>query len=254
MGNKIDCSIVRDLLPNYMEKLTSDETNASINEHLLQCPECQAVLASMSQKLDIDRVPEIRDLKRYLKKTKSVYLVKGLLLAIGILGILVSFIVDIAVNRRLTWSLIVDASVIYLLACGWTAVQSKTHKILRTLAAATVLTLPLIWCIEWVVNRNYLNPPIYWFTRIGLPVTLIWIVILWFVVIVRCVFKANLWTTGGMILLFSMVGSLLTEMLAEKVTMTTVLFHNFHWIDSLAYIGCALACLIIGYRYKHKNK
>ncbi len=36
-----ECRIVRDLLPNYMEKLTGDATNAMVEAHLEQCTDCQ---------------------------------------------------------------------------------------------------------------------------------------------------------------------------------------------------------------------
>jgi len=46
---KTDCSIVRDLLPLYVEELVSAETARYINEHLLDCPECQAELAAIKE-------------------------------------------------------------------------------------------------------------------------------------------------------------------------------------------------------------
>ena len=34
MNQKKDCKIILDLLPNYVEKVTSKETNSYIEEHL----------------------------------------------------------------------------------------------------------------------------------------------------------------------------------------------------------------------------
>ena len=39
MKEKRDCKIVQDLLPNYIENLTNEETNHFIEEHLKECPE-----------------------------------------------------------------------------------------------------------------------------------------------------------------------------------------------------------------------
>ena len=36
-----NCKIVQDLLPNYIEKLTSDETNIFIEKHLKECEDCK---------------------------------------------------------------------------------------------------------------------------------------------------------------------------------------------------------------------
>ena len=34
------CNIVQDLLPNYIENLTNEETNKFIDENLKECSEC----------------------------------------------------------------------------------------------------------------------------------------------------------------------------------------------------------------------
>mgnify|MGYP005781830921 CR=1 FL=1 len=47
MKEKRDCKIVQDLLPNYIEKLTNEETNAFIEEHLKNCVDCKKLLGNM---------------------------------------------------------------------------------------------------------------------------------------------------------------------------------------------------------------
>ena len=37
MENKEKCKIVQDLLPNYIDKLTSEETNSFVEKHLEEC-------------------------------------------------------------------------------------------------------------------------------------------------------------------------------------------------------------------------
>ena len=44
---KIECSIVRDLLPLYVENMASAETAQYVSEHLKACNECQAELAKL---------------------------------------------------------------------------------------------------------------------------------------------------------------------------------------------------------------
>ena len=46
---KTECSVVRDLLPLYIEDMVSTETAQYINEHLKNCIECQAELANMRE-------------------------------------------------------------------------------------------------------------------------------------------------------------------------------------------------------------
>lgn len=44
---ELPCAIVEDLLPAYMEGLTSAETNAAVEAHLASCPACAAKRAAM---------------------------------------------------------------------------------------------------------------------------------------------------------------------------------------------------------------
>lgn len=44
---ELSCAIVEDLLPTYVERLTSEETNAAVLAHLKSCPACAAKRAAM---------------------------------------------------------------------------------------------------------------------------------------------------------------------------------------------------------------
>ena len=72
MKEKKNCMIVQDLFPNYIEKLTSDETNNFIEEHLKSCNECQKILKNMKENFDIDTTlknnKEVKYMKRYNNK------------------------------------------------------------------------------------------------------------------------------------------------------------------------------------------
>lgn len=53
MKNK-DCNLVKDLLPNYIDKVTSSETNIFMEEHLKNCDECRKSFEKMSEEMKID--------------------------------------------------------------------------------------------------------------------------------------------------------------------------------------------------------
>ena len=38
---KLDCCVVRDLLPLYVENMVSDQTAELVKQHLMDCPDCQ---------------------------------------------------------------------------------------------------------------------------------------------------------------------------------------------------------------------
>ena len=46
---KTECSVVRDLLPLYVEDMVSPETAHYVKSHLADCPECQAELNSLQE-------------------------------------------------------------------------------------------------------------------------------------------------------------------------------------------------------------
>ena len=70
MKEKRDCKIVQDLLPNYIENLTNEETNRFIEEHLKECPECQKVLENMKKELK-DSINNLNSFDIYIRKDKS---------------------------------------------------------------------------------------------------------------------------------------------------------------------------------------
>lgn len=86
MKEKRDCNIVQDLLPNYIESLTREETNEFIKEHLEKCNECKKILESMEKDLKIENIKkenkEVKYIKKYSNKLK---ILKMVLLIIFIL-------------------------------------------------------------------------------------------------------------------------------------------------------------------------
>ncbi len=75
MINKRECKIVQDLLPNYIDKLTADDTNEFIENHLKECEDCNIILKNMNEKIErenVDIKQEINYAKKYNKKYKKI--------------------------------------------------------------------------------------------------------------------------------------------------------------------------------------
>ncbi|MBM6616994.1 zf-HC2 domain-containing protein [Bacillus suaedaesalsae] len=47
------CDIIRDLLPSYIEKVTSDESNKFVEEHIAQCESCEIYLNDMKAEIEL---------------------------------------------------------------------------------------------------------------------------------------------------------------------------------------------------------
>ncbi len=246
--------MVRDLLPNYIEKLTSVETNEIMEEHFSNCTQCAKERDEMLCEVNADKVPENQDLKKYLNKTKRMYLLRGILLSLGIIAIIVCFIVDIAINYKLTWSLIVDMGIFYTYVCGYTPILSKKNKGVKTLFMLSILTLPMLYGIEYVVNANFLKQPIYWFAEYALPISLIWIGILWVTVFVQYITKTNRWNIIGILLILIIFAATFTEAVAQKVSFADAFTQGRNWIDTNVYFVCAINCFLIGYLRKGKGR
>ena len=76
---KNECSIVRDVLPLYLEKMVSEDTVAFVEEHLKSCSECAGELEAMKAGKRIDEAAAPQDkndanalaaIKRKLQKKK----------------------------------------------------------------------------------------------------------------------------------------------------------------------------------------
>lgn len=68
MKDKKVCRIIQDLLPNYIEKLTNEETNKYIEEHLKECEECEKILKNMKKEIRINTEKRDNREVKYIKK------------------------------------------------------------------------------------------------------------------------------------------------------------------------------------------
>ncbi len=77
MREGLNCQIVQDLLPNYIENLTSDITNQAIEEHISGCQECNELINILSAEITTKKFAPKRELK-FLKKIKLTKLIAAI--------------------------------------------------------------------------------------------------------------------------------------------------------------------------------
>lgn len=58
MKNNLPCEIVMDLLPSYIDELTSEMSTKAVEEHLKECEKCQNVLGKMKKDLRQEKLEE----------------------------------------------------------------------------------------------------------------------------------------------------------------------------------------------------
>lgn len=69
MKNDLTCGVVRDLLPSYVEGLTSPESNTAVERHLSGCPDCAQLRVALTGAPE-QATPEDAKEVDYLKKVK----------------------------------------------------------------------------------------------------------------------------------------------------------------------------------------
>ena len=124
---KIPCEMIKDLLPLYIDGLTSDTTNREIEEHVSTCEACNTVLESMkkdeaggisasekeSQKKQIDF------LKKYRRRLRITALSIILAILVVILGVLFSksfLIGEKSEEGQVTYTIEVRGNEVYVTA------------------------------------------------------------------------------------------------------------------------------------------
>ncbi len=81
---KKDCNIVRDLLPLYFEKISSEESNEFVEKHLTNCESCNEYANRIKDNL-FQKTKEIKDENSYvlsLKKLKIRLLKKNIIVSV----------------------------------------------------------------------------------------------------------------------------------------------------------------------------
>lgn len=90
MDKKKECKIVQDLLPNYIDKLTNEETNTFIEEHLKECDNCNKILADMQKNIELNTSKNNKKEVKYMKKYKTRMLVlKSIILLIVLIFVVI---------------------------------------------------------------------------------------------------------------------------------------------------------------------
>lgn len=209
---ELACEIVRDLLPLYVDGMVSDVSQKSIENHLEHCTDCKELYRDMAFQLEMETPPtEVSDLKRFLKKTKKMYLLYGLG-GISFIVILVCLIVDLAVNKKITWSLIAGSSCLFADALIYVLAVCKKNQSCIAMAVMSIGLFVLLSVIQ--ISRYYLiGTGTVWLFRYGLPILLLWLLVLWLPVLARTFLKWNIWDCAALFMLLVIVGNYVTKLI-----------------------------------------
>lgn len=97
--DKINCNVINDLLPLYVDEVVSDDTKAFVENHLASCEGCRAKAEKMSDSIEMPVSEKVNSAeKSIIKKAKRKFLNKKIIVAIT------SAVVAIAVIFGLYWA------------------------------------------------------------------------------------------------------------------------------------------------------
>ena len=88
---KLSCDVIQDLLPLYHDGVCSKESKRIVEEHIATCAACKDVLHGLKEELapdSVDAAEPLKSIERAWTKIAKKALVKGLLVAFLICGVL----------------------------------------------------------------------------------------------------------------------------------------------------------------------
>lgn len=95
MKPRLNCEIVHDLLPLYVEGLTAPGTAAAVEEHLAGCPNCRAARAAMAE----DAPPPAQENQKEVDYLKQVRKKGRLRVVLAVCGTLLVLLAAVAVKN-----------------------------------------------------------------------------------------------------------------------------------------------------------
>ena len=155
---KIDCEIIRDLLPLYVDDICSDQSRQAVDEHLRECTECKKMLHQLqATEIETDLQAEKQDVigygvRRFKQMTAKTGITTSGLLMIPLLALL---LINLIAGSQLGWFLILLASLAVAASVIAVPILAPDSKLLWTLCAFTASTELLLAVICLVSRGNW---------------------------------------------------------------------------------------------------
>ncbi len=213
MEQRLVCETVRDLLPLYIDEITSEQSKQSIEEHLEGCEACKEVLAQMRQPIAVETAPEVKDFKKFMRLPKLT--IFGWIAGVAaIIALLTCFIVNLAVDRELNWFFIVFAGIItaYAPLEVWIYDTKTKHRFEKGLLVLNICVFALLTVIQLVMIPMGIKD--IWLWKIGFPITILWSTIIWIGVAANRVFRLNWALAIGILCALAVPGNYITNVFA----------------------------------------
>lgn len=94
--NCIDCEVIKDLLPSYADKISSEASNKLVEEHLKKCKNCTNTLKNMNKEVDNEIIENQEEQIDYLKKYRMKKIKSNLIEVILLIIIFIEIVLIIS--------------------------------------------------------------------------------------------------------------------------------------------------------------
>lgn len=163
MDKKLDCDIVHDLLPSYVDGLTNETTNKAVEEHLAECTSCAEAYKIMKEPGQTEKHTdaEVDYLKKIRRRTSRVGMVCGIvMMIIGMLTIFsrVFLIGSKAGAEDVNYSISVDGNTVYVigsLASSSSGVARVVFEESSGIVNVRVYTAPKAFFNSNTISKKY---------------------------------------------------------------------------------------------------
>lgn len=155
---KLNCNVIHDLLPLYVDQICSDESRELVDEHLMSCRDCSMLLQRMrSMEIETDLKSETENVilhqANFFKRRSAV--VGTVIAGIFMIPVLVCLIVNLATGAALDWFFIVLASLITAASLIVVPLMMPENKLLWTFVTFTASLLLLLGVICIYTHRSW---------------------------------------------------------------------------------------------------
>lgn len=251
MKQKLVCDTVKDLLPVYIEQMASEASARSIEEHMRECAQCRDVFERMKAPVEADKAPEVKEFGRFLKKSR-LSILWWILGAAALLAVVVCFIVNLAVEGRLSWFYIVAGSILTACLPAYMGIRAEKHRFVKMAGTLQVCVVLLLGIIQYVLY-SIMHTGTIWIFSIGLPITALWSLIVWTGILCSVFLKMTPFLSLSAVCFLSIFGNLLTNFIADNYVMQQNVMEIF--LDNV--LGCLAAgvvLLIVGLKMQARKK
>jgi len=163
---KINCDVIMDLLPLYHDGVCNDASRVLVEEHVVQCASCTAILGkirdnTLDNRIAVERGDVVGQHTRKVKR--SSFIVGATIAGILMIPVLVTMIVNLAVGQALDWFFIVLTSLMLVASITVVPLVFEKNKGLWTLGSFTGSLLMLLLTITIYSGGN-------WFLMAAIPI------------------------------------------------------------------------------------